>query len=140
MSYKKRAFTFVVALAAVALTACGREQPTAAVDMPPPQVGVVTVEPEPITLVTELPGRLEAVRTAQVRARVAGIVLEQTFREGSEVKAGDVLFRIDPAPLQAALNSAKAQLARAEANFKQASSRAQRFAPLVKTNAISQQD
>lgn len=131
---------FAFAFVALALSACSNEQPMAAGSTPPPQVGVVTVAPEPISISTELPGRLEASRTAEVRARAAGIVLERTFREGSEVKAGEVLYRIDPAPLQAALNTAKAQLTRAEANFKQARSRAQRFAPLVKTNAISRQD
>lgn len=140
MTNNKRAIPFVFVLVAAALAACSQEQPTAAAAMPPPQVGVVTVTPEPISISTELPGRLEASRTAQVRARAAGIVLERTFREGSEVAAGDVLYRIDPAPLRAALNTAKAQLARAQANLKQARSRAQRFAPLVRTNAISQQD
>lgn len=108
--------------------------------MPPPEVGVVTVESKPLALTTELPGRLEASRVAEVRARAAGIVQKRVFEEGSLVKTGDVLYQIDPAPLQAALSSAKAQLVRARANLKQAQAKAQRYAPLVKTNAISKQD
>jgi len=131
-----------IALTASALTACGsKDQAAAAGAAPPPmEVGVVTVESKPVALTQELPGRLEASRVAQVRARAAGIVQKRTFEEGSEVKAGQVLFEIDPAPLRAQLNSAKAQLARAEANFKQASARAARYAPLVEINAISKQD
>src|SRR5690606_37663938 len=85
-------------------------------------------------------GRVEASRVAEVRARAAGIVQSREFQEGSEVEAGDVLFRIDPAPLTAALNSARAQLARAEANLKQATIKTERYAPLLASNAISQQD
>lgn len=129
---------FVLALSA--LTACGSDAPGGKGQMPAPQVGVVTVEPKAVPLTDELPGRLEASRTAQVRARTAGIVLAREFREGSDVKAGDVLYRIDPAPLKASLNSALAQLARAEANYRQAKTRAERYEPLVASNAISRQD
>jgi len=107
---------------------------------PPPEVSVVTVAPERIALTTELPGRLEATRVAQVRARIPGIVTKRVFREGVDVKAGDVLFRIDDAPFQAAYGSAKAALSRAEANLAQANLKAQRYEPLVKTNAISKQE
>lgn len=108
--------------------------------MPPAEVGVVTVRPADVGLVTELPGRLEASRTAQVRARAAGIVLQRLFKEGSDVKAGQPLFRIDAAPYAAAASSAQAQLARAQANYGQASALAQRYKPLVEANAISKQD
>lgn len=108
--------------------------------MPPPEVSVLTVAPERIALTTELPGRLEAARVAQVRARVPGIVLQKAFHEGSDVKAGEVLFRIDSAPFQAALNSAQAALAKAEANLAQAQLKVQRYRPLVETNAISKQE
>ena len=91
-------------------------------------------------MTSELPGRLEANRVAQVRARVAGIVLKRTFKEGSEVKAGQLLFRIDPAPYRAALHSAMATLAKAKANLQQATLKADRYAPLVKINAISKQE
>jgi membrane fusion protein (multidrug efflux system) len=108
--------------------------------MPPPEVAVVAVAPESTALVVELPGRLEAVRTAQVRARVAGIVLSRQFREGSDVRQGDVLYRIDPTALQANVDSATAALARSQATLMQATATAERYEPLVKANAISQQD
>jgi len=129
---------------AVLLSACGKsEAPAAAAPgggMPSPEVGVITVAPGDVGLVTELPGRLEASRVAQVRARAAGILQERLFREGSEVKAGQALFRIDAAPYTAALQSAQASLARSQANLTQATSLAERYAPLVKENAVSQQE
>ncbi|MGD7163275.1 efflux RND transporter periplasmic adaptor subunit, partial [Ralstonia pseudosolanacearum] len=128
-------------LTVVALAACGNKQAQGpGGGMPPTEVGVVTVQPHSVGLTTELPGRLEATRVAQVRARVAGIVLKRTYQEGSDVKANDVLFRIDPAQYQASLDSAKAQLARAEATQTQAQLKAERYKPLVATNAISKQD
>jgi len=108
--------------------------------MPPAEVGVVTVQPQDVPLVTELPGRLEASRTAQVRARAAGIVQERLFREGSDVKAGQPLFRIDPAPYQQQVATAQATLARAQANLGQARALAERYRPLVEANAISKQE
>jgi len=107
---------------------------------PPPEVGVLTIALQSVTLTTELPGRLEASRVAQVRARAAGIVLQRLFREGSDVIAGQPLFRIDPAPYQAALSSAQATLARARANQTQTRAQAERFKPLLDANAISKQD
>jgi membrane fusion protein (multidrug efflux system) len=91
-------------------------------------------------LVTELPGRLEASRVAQVRARAAGILQERLFREGSDVKAGQPLFRIDSAPYVAAVASARASQARSEANLAQAAALADRYKPLVEANAISKQE
>ena len=108
--------------------------------MPAAEVGVVTVEPRTLGLVTELPGRLEASRVAQVRARVAGILQKRLFREGSDVKAGARLFEIDSAPYRAALASAEASLARAYANLTQASALAERYQPLVAANAVSKQE
>lgn len=107
---------------------------------PPAQVGVVTVSQGDVGLVTELPGRLEASRIAQVRARAAGILQERLFREGSDVKAGQRLFRIDAAPYAAAAASARAGQSKAEANLAQASALAERYRPLVEANAISKQD
>lgn len=107
---------------------------------PPPEVGVVVIAAEALTLTTELPGRFEAVRVAEVRARVPGILLERRFQEGADVKAADVLLRIDPAPLQAAFNSAKAVQAKAEATQKQAQAKADRYKALVQYNAVSKQD
>ena len=101
---------------------------------------MVTVATGDVGLVTELPGRLEASRVAQVRARAAGIVQDRLFREGSDVRAGQVLYRIDSAPYAAANASSEAALARAQANLSQASALAERYKPLVEANAISKQD
>ncbi|MBK4733356.1 efflux RND transporter periplasmic adaptor subunit [Noviherbaspirillum pedocola] len=133
---------FAAVLAALALSACGDKKPDAQAQAapPPPEVAVVKVAPQRVGITSELPGRIEAVRVAQVRARVPGIVQKRVFVEGSEVKAGDVLFRIDPAPLQAVLSSAEATRARAEANVAQANLKVQRYKPLVETNAISRQE
>nr|WP_232309852.1 efflux RND transporter periplasmic adaptor subunit [Roseateles depolymerans] len=133
----------VVALAAV-LTACGKDEKAAGPGkgggMPPAQVGVVTVGTQAVALQNELPGRVEALRTAEVRARATGIVLKRLFTEGAEVKAGQPLFQIDPAPYQAALDSANANVAKAEANYAQANAQAERNKPLAEAKAISQQD
>ena len=108
--------------------------------MPPPQVGVVTVQPGNVGIETELPGRVEASRIAQVRARAAGILQKRLFTEGSDVKAGQPLYQIDPGPYSASAQSAAASLQRAEANLAQASATVQRYKPLVEVNAISKQD
>ena len=136
--------------AALVLAACGAKDtsPEGAAakggapggGMPPVEVGVVTVAPGDVGLSTELPGRLEASRVAQVRARASGIVLQRLFKEGTDVKAGQALFRIDPAPYAAALASAEAQLARAQANLGQATATVERYRPLVAQRAVSQQD
>jgi len=125
----------------VGLTGCGQSNgQTAAAAPPPPEVGVVTVTPGQADLAAELPGRLEAFRVAQVRARAAGILQKRLFTEGSDVKAGQALFEIDAAPYRATLASAQATLARAEANLVQAQALADRYAPLAKTQAVSQQE
>jgi len=131
----------VLIVALLHLSACGEQGATATAPAPPPpEVSVTTIALERVVITTELPGRLEATRVAQVRARVAGVVLKRVFQEGSDVKAGDVLFRIDPAPFEAAFNSAQATLAKAEANLAQANLKVQRYKPLVETTAISQQE
>ena len=104
------------------------------------EVGVVTVSTGDVGLVTELPGRLEASRVAQVRARAAGILQRRLFTEGSSVKAGQLLFEIDDAPYKAALDSAMANVAKAEANLVQASALAKRYEPLAAAKAVSQQE
>jgi membrane fusion protein (multidrug efflux system) len=125
------------------LSACGSKDGAPAAgggNRPPPEVGVIVTKFEPVALQTELPGRVEPVRVAQVRARVNGVVLKRLFQEGSEVKAGQPLFQIDPAPYQAALNSAQAALGKAAANLNQASAQAERYKPLVEANAVSKQE
>ena len=129
--------------AARRLSACGQGGAPAAPPrggLPPPEVGVVVAKPGDVGLITELPGRLEASRVAQVRARAAGILQKRLFREGSDVKAGQPLFAIDAAPYAAALQSAEATLARAQANLTQATALAERYKPLVAANAVSQQE
>jgi membrane fusion protein (multidrug efflux system) len=136
----------VCTLAALAaLTACGPKDAAAPGGAPggarpAPEVGVIVTKFEPVALQTELPARVEPVRVAQVRARVNGVVLKRTFQEGSEVKAGQTLYQIDPAPYQAALNSARANLGKAEANLNQAATQAARYKPLVDANAVSKQE
>ena len=125
-----------------ALGACGKDKAAAPAQAAPGpvQVGVITVAAQPVTLTRELPGRTSALRIAEVRARVNGIVQKRLFTEGGEVKQGQVLFVIDPAPYQAALDSAQAQLARAEASVASAQSLADRYATLIQSNAISRQE
>ena len=134
----------VVVVALSLLAACGQKAAEGAGlgggGPPPAEVGVVTVAPRAVGLATELPGRLEASRVAQVRARAAGILQKRLFTEGSDVKAGQALFQIDSAPYQASAASAQAALARAQANLTQASAQAERFKPLMEANAISKQD
>ena len=129
---------------ALALAACGAktgaQAPAPGGGRPLVEVGVVTVSPHTVGLVTELPGRLEASRVAQVRARVAGILQKRLFREGSDVKAGQLLFEIDSAPYRASLASAEASLARAQANLVQAAAQAERYKPLLEANAVSKQE
>ena len=134
----------VLVLCASLLAACGKSGQANAqgpgTGMPPPEVGVVTVQPRDVGLLTELPGRLEASRVAQVRARAAGIVQERLFREGSDVKAGQPLFRIDAASYQQQVAGAQATMARAQANLGQATALAERYRPLVEENAVSKQE
>ena len=139
------ALVYALALAlTLTLTACGDKPAAPAAGAggapPPPAVGVLTMAPQTVTLSTELPGRVEPLRTAQVRARVNGVVLKRQFTEGSVVRAGQPLFQIDPAPYAVAVDSAQAQLARAQANLSQATATAERYKPLAEARAISQQD
>ena len=126
------------------LAACGDKKPAApgpgAGAPPPANVATISIAPEQVANVTELPGRIEAIRSAEVRARVGGIVQRRLFNEGSEVRAGATLYQIDPAPFQAAVSNAEATLARAEANLGQTNTRLNRYRALVDTNAISKQE
>ena len=124
--------------AALTLTACGRDQegqPNR--QMPPPEVGVVTVQPQDVPLERSLVGRLAAYRSADVRARVAGVVLKRAYTEGSEVKAGQLMFLIDPAPYEASLKGALANLAAAKASYANAHVIAERDRSLAPQGYIS---
>ena len=144
LSRRQPAAIASIALAvALAMSACGKKGDTpAGANAAPraPEVGVVSVHPGDIGLVTELPGRLEASRVAQVRARAAGILQKRAFNEGSDVKAGQQLFLIDSAPYQASLAQAEAGVAQAEATLAQSRALAERYRPLVAVNAISKQE
>jgi membrane fusion protein (multidrug efflux system) len=128
--------------AALLLAACGgKETPPGpgADGAGTPAVTVMTVQTESVPVATELPGRTSPYQIAELRPQVTGIIKERLFKEGSEVKAGQVLYQIDPATYQAAFDSARANLARAEANLFAARLKAGRYAELVKIEAVSQQ-
>ena len=124
-------------LLALALGACSPSAPPAP---PPPEVGVLTARAADVPVVRNYPGRLAATLTAQVRARVTGVVLERVYKEGTDVKAGDVLFKIDPAPLEASLRQAQGQLAQAEASARNASVKASRSEALGAKGLLAKQD
>src|SRR5271167_2781487 len=126
------------ALAALILGGCGTAKPATTVH--PPQVSVVSVHRSSVPITTELPGRTSAYLVAQVRARVDGIVLKREFTEGGDVKTGQRLYQIDPAPYIASLNSATATLQKAEANLASTTAQAERYKVLVAANAVSKQD
>lgn len=130
-----------LALVGVFLTAgCG--EPKKAPGGPPgaPVVTVIAVQPESVPAVSELPGRTVPNLVAEVRPQVTGLVKERLFKEGGEVKAGQALYRIDPSVYQAAYDSARANLARAEAGLESARLKAGRFAELAKLKAVSAQN
>src|SRR6185436_5106172 len=106
----------------------------------PVEVGVLTITTTPVTLTQDLPGRISAFRVAEVRARVNGIVLKRHFTEGSDVTDGQLLYQIDPAPYQAALDSALAALARAQANLVSARLKGERYKTLFDSRTVSKQD
>lgn len=120
------------------LSGCGGE---AAPGAPPaPEVGFVLIKPEAVTLTTELPGRVSAIETSEVRPQVNGIVRERYFKEGAYVRQGQLLYKIDDAPYSAAFESAKGQLGRADAAIESTGLQAQRYADLAKVNAVSRQE
>ncbi|HET6419341.1 MAG TPA: efflux RND transporter periplasmic adaptor subunit [Geobacteraceae bacterium] len=130
------------ALAASLLASgCGKQQASASLQPAgPPEVGVVVVKPQNVILTTELPGRTSAYLVAEVRPQVGGIIQKRLFTEGTDVKAGQVLYQIDPATYKAAYDSARAAQSRAQANLIPARLKEERFRDLVKIKAVSQQD
>jgi membrane fusion protein (multidrug efflux system) len=133
-------------LVAVALlSACGSKDAAqagagAGAKMPAPQVGVITTRFQQVALQTELPARVEAIRTSEVRARVNGVVLKRLFTEGSIVKQGQSLFQIDPEPYQAQVNASQAAVGRAQATLTSAAATVERYKPLVEAQAVSKQE
>ncbi|QLG93043.1 efflux RND transporter periplasmic adaptor subunit [Pseudomonas yamanorum] len=130
---------FCLLALALTLSACDNSS-SGAPEMPLAKVRIETLEAKPLSISNELSGRIAAPRIAEVRARVAGVVLQRVFKEGHDVKQGDVLFRIDPAPFKADLDSAQASLRKAQANAFQARLQEQRYSQLVDGNAISAQE
>lgn len=131
----------LLALGCVVLTGC--EQPQAAGEgapADPPEVGVVEVQPQKVALTTELAGRTSAYMVSEVRPQVGGIIQKRLFTEGGDVAAGQPLYQIDPATYQAAFESAKASVAKAEANLASTRSKASRYEELVAIKAVSQQE
>ena len=140
--YSVKLFLFTgILVGSLMLTACGKQNGAGGpMQSGPPEVAVMVVKPERVALTTELAGRTSAYLIAEVRPQVGGIIQKRLFTEGSDVKAGEVLYQIDPATYQAAYDSAKAALARAEANLIPVRLKAERYRELVKINAVSKQD
>jgi len=132
---------WTVALMALALTlsgcGCGQGQPGGP---PLPEVATVTIQPQPVELTTELPGRTSPYLVSEIRPQVNGIIKKRLFREGSDVKAGQLLYQIDPAPFQVALDSAKASLGKAQANLPAIRLKTERYRELLVDKAVSRQD
>ncbi|WP_338570743.1 efflux RND transporter periplasmic adaptor subunit [Erwinia billingiae] len=124
----------------IMLTGCDNKEAQQAGQQKPPEVGVVTLKNAPLQITTDLPGRTSSFRIAEVRPQVSGIILKRNFVEGSDIKAGQSLYQIDPATYQAAYDSAKGDLAQAVANAQIAAVTVKRYQPLLGTKYISQQD
>jgi membrane fusion protein (multidrug efflux system) len=130
--------SIILASGLLALAACGGKEQAAA--PPPPEVGVVEVKAQTVPLTRDLVGRLSPYRSADVRARVPGVLLRRVYEEGSDVREGQLLFEIDPAPLQASLGVAQGQLAQAEASYANSRALAERARRLAPQKFVSQND
>ncbi|MFG3451286.1 efflux RND transporter periplasmic adaptor subunit [Stutzerimonas stutzeri] len=130
----------LICATALLLVACSDDEQTAPPAPPPPEVEVMTVDPQPVANIIELPGRVQAVRIAEIRARVNGIIQKRLYEEGTEVEVGTPLFQIDPREMRANLKAAKAALERAEATALNAAQDVRRYKGLVAKQAISQQE
>jgi len=119
------------------LSACGKKPPP---PMPTPTVGFVVLRTQPVTLTTELPGRVSAMESSDVRPQISGVVRRRAFVEGSLVRAGQVLYEIEDSPYRATLLNAQGQLAQAEANIRSTQLQADRYRQLVAINGVSKQD
>jgi membrane fusion protein (multidrug efflux system) len=140
--YSVKLFFFAgILVGSLMLTACGKQNGAGGpIQSGPTEVAVMVVKPERVALTTELAGRTSAYLIAEVRPQVSGIIQNRPFNEGSDVKAGEVLYQIDPAMYQAAYANAKAALSRSEANIVAVRLRAERYKELVAINAVSRQD
>jgi membrane fusion protein (multidrug efflux system) len=129
----------LIAVACLSLAACGG-RPSGPPPPPSPTVSVVTIQPRSVNLESDLPGRTTSFQVSDVRPQVSGIIKARLFQEGADVRAGQLLYRIDPAPYRAAYDQAVAQLANARASLVTAKLKAERYADMVKINAVSRQD
>jgi membrane fusion protein (multidrug efflux system) len=129
-----------LASTAVGLSACGEPPHHGPLPATTPEVGTIVLHTQPVVMTSELPGRTAPVVVADVRPQVSGLVLSRNFTEGAEVSAGTLLYQIDPATYQAQVESAKAALAKSQANLRSLKLKAQRYAELVAIKAVSQQD
>ena len=136
---QKGASLLALVLCSLLLAACGRRGPQSPA-MPPPEVRTVAVAPQSVTLTTELPGRTTPYLIADIRPQVSGLIQKRLFTEGSDVQAGQVLYQIDPAPFQAAVDTATAALGRTEATLPALQARADRMREALAVRAVSQQD
>ncbi|MDW2980959.1 MAG: efflux RND transporter periplasmic adaptor subunit [Rhodanobacter sp.] len=132
--------TPLLCLSLLVLTACGKGKEQGPPQMPPPEVGVIKAQPQSSPLTKDLVGRLSAYRSADVRARVAGVLLKRVYDEGTDVKQGQLLFQIDPAPLKAALSAAQASLAQAQATWTNNKVTAARVRELAPKGYVSKSD
>jgi membrane fusion protein (multidrug efflux system) len=137
--YRIKLIAIVGILLLSLISGCDRQQKSQS-PAPIAEVSAVTVQPQQIMLTTELPGRTSARLVSEIRPQVSGIIQKRLFTEGVYVEAGQVLYQIDPAPFQAALDNANASLGRAEAHLPAIRSRADRFRELLVDKAVSQQD
>lgn len=133
--------SFFVAIAACTYVAgCQENKPAAPPQMPPPRVGIITVAAKDVTISVDVNGRVIASKVAEVRPQVNGIIEQRVFTEGSEVKEGDVLYKLDSAPYTAAVQNAKATLDRAKGAVTAAVNKASRYQTLSNREIASQQD
>ncbi|PKN33479.1 MAG: efflux transporter periplasmic adaptor subunit [Deltaproteobacteria bacterium HGW-Deltaproteobacteria-19] len=130
----------VIFLCILITAGCGQQTGGGPPQGGPPEVAVITIQPQPVATTTELAGRTKAHQIAEVRPQVGGIVQRRLFTEGSDVRAGQVLYQIDPATYQAAFDNARAALARSEANLPAIRLKAERVRELLADKAVSQQD
>ena len=137
---RSSATALLLATCAIALCACGKKNAPPQQAQPPAEVGVVAMHPETLPLTRDLVGRLSAFRSSDVRARVPGVLVKRVYREGSDVKEGDLMFEIDPAPLKAALDASAATLAQAQATYTNNHIAAERARELVPKGFVSKSD
>lgn len=132
--------TLLLCLGLLSLAACGKGKEQGQQQMPTPEVGVIRAQPQSTPLTKDLVGRVSAFRSADVRARVSGVLLKRVYQEGTDVKQGQVLFEIDPSVYQANLNSAQGNLASAQATYENYHKAAERFRKLRPQGFVSQSD